>query len=99
MYSVQKKVPEYRYPLYRSTGIGLKKLFLSIVFHYTQEKLFLKHTTRASPARVTDKKNPPALEGYYFYEPIGKLCDFPDWYPFPSVPNKTRTAIEIKMVQ
>ena len=24
----------------------------------------LKHTTRTSPARVTDKKNPPALQGY-----------------------------------
>ena len=41
-----KKVPEYRSPLYRSTGNRLKKLFLSIVFNYTQEKLFLKHTTR-----------------------------------------------------
>jgi hypothetical protein len=66
--SVLKKVPQYRYPLYRSTGIGFKKLFLSIVFYYTQEKLFLKHTTRASPARVTNKKNPPALQGYLTVE-------------------------------
>jgi hypothetical protein len=41
-----KKVPEYWYPLYRSTGTRFKKLLLSIVFYYTQEKLFLKHTTR-----------------------------------------------------
>ena len=26
MYSVPKKVPEYRYPLYRSTGIRFKKV-------------------------------------------------------------------------
>ena len=34
-------------------------------FYCTQEKLFLKYTTRASPARATDKTNPPALQGYY----------------------------------
>jgi hypothetical protein len=43
-------------PLYRSTGIGFKKFFFEYSFYYTQEKLFLKHTTCASPAHVTDKK-------------------------------------------
>jgi hypothetical protein len=28
VYSVPKKVPEYRYPLYRSTGIWFKKVVL-----------------------------------------------------------------------
>jgi hypothetical protein len=28
VYSVRKKVPEYRYPLYRSTGIRLKQVNL-----------------------------------------------------------------------
>ena len=28
VYSVPKKVPEYRYPLYRSTGIRFKKVVL-----------------------------------------------------------------------
>jgi hypothetical protein len=55
VYSVLKKVPEYRCPLYRSTGIGFLKVIFEYSFHYTQEKLFLRHTTRASPARVTDK--------------------------------------------
>ena len=46
MYSVLKKVLEYRYPLYRSTGTRFKKLFLSIVF--TILKKSLKHTTRTN---------------------------------------------------
>jgi hypothetical protein len=50
MYSVLEKVPQYRYPLYRSTGIGFKKIFFEYRFYYTQEKLFLKHTTRTGPA-------------------------------------------------
>ena len=36
----KKKVPEYRYPLYRSTGIGFKKLFLSIVFTILKKSYF-----------------------------------------------------------
>jgi hypothetical protein len=61
-----KKVPEYRYPLYHCVhGYCIKKVIFEYSFYYTQEKLFLKHTTRTSHARVTDKKNPPALQGYY----------------------------------
>jgi hypothetical protein len=33
-------VPEYRCPLYRSTGIGFKKLFLSIVFIVLKKSYF-----------------------------------------------------------
>jgi hypothetical protein len=63
---VLKKVPEcHWYPLYRSTGIRFKKVIFEYSFYYTQEKLFLKHTTRTSPARATDKNNPPALQGYF----------------------------------
>jgi hypothetical protein len=40
VYSVLKKVPEYRYPLYRSTGIGFKKLLLSIVFTILKKSYF-----------------------------------------------------------
>ena len=36
----KKKVPEYRYPLYRSTGIWFKKLFLSIVFTILKKNYF-----------------------------------------------------------
>jgi hypothetical protein len=61
VYSVPKKELKYWYPLYRSTGIGFKKLFLSIVFTRLKKSYFLRHTTRASRARVTDKKNPPAF--------------------------------------
>ena len=35
-----KKVPEYRSPLYRSTGIQFKKLFLSIVFTILNKSYF-----------------------------------------------------------
>jgi hypothetical protein len=42
-------------------------------FYYTQEKLFLKHTTRASPARVTDKKNPTAFTTIIF-QPYLEVC-------------------------
>ena len=41
MYSVLKKVLEYRYPLYRSTGTRFKKLFLSIVFTILKKSYFL----------------------------------------------------------
>ena len=40
LYSVIKKVPEYRYPLYHSTGIRFKKLFLSIVFTILKKSYF-----------------------------------------------------------
>ena len=40
MYSVLKKVLEYRYPLYRSTGTRFKKLFLSIVFTILKKSYF-----------------------------------------------------------
>ena len=46
MCSVLKKVLEYRSPLYRSTGIRFKKVVFEYSFYDTQEKLFLKHTTR-----------------------------------------------------
>ena len=45
MYTVLKKVPEYRYPLYRSTGNRFKKLFL-IWFLVWFKKVISKHTTR-----------------------------------------------------
>ena len=35
-----KKVPRYRSPLYRSTGIRFKKLFLSIVFTILKKSYF-----------------------------------------------------------
>ena len=41
MCSVLKKVLEYRYPLYRSTGTRFKKLFLSIVFTILKKSYFL----------------------------------------------------------
>ena len=40
MYSVLKKVREYRSPLYLSTGIQFKKLFLSIVFAILKKSYF-----------------------------------------------------------
>ena len=40
MCSVLKKVLEYRSPLYRSTGIQFKKLFLSIVFTILKKSYF-----------------------------------------------------------
>jgi hypothetical protein len=40
VYCVLKKVPEYRYPLCRSTGIGFKELFLSIVFTILKKSCF-----------------------------------------------------------
>ena len=41
MYSVRKKEPEYRYPMYRSTGTPFKRLFLSIVFNILKKSYFL----------------------------------------------------------
>ena len=65
MYSVLKKVPEYRHPLYRSTGIWFKKLFLSIVFTILKKSYFLNIQPvylgfvcdlPPGPWRITDKK-------------------------------------------
>ena len=40
------------------------KVIFEYSFYYTQEKLYLKHTTRPSPARVKDKIFLPALQRY-----------------------------------
>ena len=46
MYRVPKKVPEYRYPLYRSTGIRFLKKVISDLFLEWFKKVILEHTTR-----------------------------------------------------
>jgi hypothetical protein len=59
----QKKYPNTGVPCTAVRVLDLKVIF-EYSFYYTQEKLFLKHTTRASPARVTDKKkstSPPRI--------------------------------------
>ena len=62
VYSVLKKVPEYRYPLYRSTGIGLKKLFLSIVFTILKKSYIWNiQPVRAPHVSRTKKIQPPAF--------------------------------------
>jgi hypothetical protein len=64
VYSVLKKVPEYRYPLYRSTGIGFKKLFLIIVFTILKKSYFWNIQPVPAPHVSRTKKNQPALQGY-----------------------------------
>ena len=67
MYSVLKKVLEYRSPLYRSTGTRFKKLFLSIVFTILKKSYFLNiqpvHLGFVCDLSQTKKK--PSLQRYF----------------------------------
>ena len=74
MYSVLKKVLEYRYPLYRSTGTRFKKLFLSIVFTILKKSYFLNIQPvhlgfvcdlPPGPDVSQTKKNTGSLQRYY----------------------------------
>ena len=65
-----KKVPEYRYPLYRSTGTRFKKLFLSIVFTILKKSYFLNiqpvHLDFVCDLSQTKKKK-TSLQRYFKY--------------------------------
>ena len=80
MYSVLKKVLEYRYPLYRSTGTRFKKLFLSIVFTILKKSYFLNIQPvhlgfvcdlPPGPDVSQTKKNTGSLQRYYSEEEEG----------------------------
>jgi hypothetical protein len=91
VYSVLTKVPEYRYPLYRSTGIRFKKVVLKGYIYnpsnnkniqpvHEDSKIFIvdlgrtelgtlrtcARVPRARARAARAKKNPPALQHYYF---------------------------------
>jgi hypothetical protein len=63
LYSVLKKVPEYRYPLYCSMGIGLKKLFLSIDFTILKKSYFWNIQPVPAPyvSRTKKSTSPPRI--------------------------------------
>jgi hypothetical protein len=66
VYSVTKKIPEYRYPLYPSTGFGFEKLFFSIVFTKLKKSDFWNIQPVPVPNVTRTKKiHHAAFQGYY----------------------------------